>query len=56
MVKTARIRSLQRDHQEKLNLVRDKWAVDGTADEKQVNAALVLRDEQIHRYYQTIDR
>ena len=56
MVKTARIRSLQRDHQRKLNIIRDKWDVNGTAGEKQVNAAFILRDEQIHKYYQAIDR
>ena len=55
-IKTARIRSLQRDHQRKLETIRDKWDVNGAAGEKQVNAACVRRDEQIHKYFQTMDR
>ena len=45
MIKTARIRSLQRDHQRKLNTIREKWDVNGAAAEKLVNTACVLRDE-----------
>ena len=55
-IKTARIRSLQRDHEAALDSIRDKWEVQGSAGERQVNTLRIMRDEQILKHLSNNDR